>query len=65
MWEACYRGRGVVVRALLEGGADPTIARNNGTTPVAIVKQINDLRYPVTAEGRRECVAALEVRYQA
>jgi uncharacterized protein len=55
----------VVVRALLEGGADPTIARNNGTTPVAIVKQINDLRYPVTAEGRRECVAALEVRYQA
>jgi ankyrin repeat protein len=59
---ACYKGRGGVVRALLESGADPTIASNDGTTPTAIAKQepIDD---DTSAEGRRECVAVLEVRH--
>jgi ankyrin repeat protein len=39
LWWACYMGRGGVVRALLESGADPTIADNDGTTPMAIAKQ--------------------------
>jgi uncharacterized protein len=60
LWQACYVGCGGVVRALLEGGADPTIADNDGTTPMAIAKQ--DPPYgSISAEGRRECVAALEV----
>jgi hypothetical protein len=56
---ACFKGQGGVARALLQSGADPTIAHNNGTTPVAVAKQAwgGD-----AAEGRRECVAALEVR---
>jgi ankyrin repeat protein len=63
LWHACYRGRGGVARALLASGADPTIAANDGTTPMAIAKQ-DPPSYPpgITAEGRRECVAALEVR---
>jgi hypothetical protein len=63
LWVACYRGRRAVVRALLENGADPTTASNDGTTPTATAKQDppgGDER--VSAEGRRECVAALEVR---
>jgi uncharacterized protein len=39
LWLACFYGRGGVVRALLECGADPTIAERSGTTPVAIAKQ--------------------------
>jgi uncharacterized protein len=68
LWRACYRGHGGVVRALLEGGADPTIASNDGTTPTAIAKQVPDQddstleEDRVSAEGRRECVTALEVR---
>jgi hypothetical protein len=68
LWWACFRGRGGVVRALLQGGADPTIANNDGTTPMAIAKQVppdqddNTLDVDgISAEGRRECVAALEV----
>jgi hypothetical protein len=61
VWWACNMGRGGVARALLESGADPTIAHNDGTTPMAIAKQPPP--YPrISAEGRRECVAALEVR---
>jgi ankyrin repeat protein len=56
LWWACYKGSAGVVRALLESGADATIASNAGTTPMAIAK------HGVTAEGCRECVAALEVR---
>jgi ankyrin repeat protein len=62
LWRACYRGRGGVVRALLEGGADPTIADNEGTTPMAIAKKTAPIPYGATVKGRRECVAALEVR---
>jgi ankyrin repeat protein len=60
LWWACDKGRGGVVRALLESGADPTIAITNGSTPMAIAKQ-HPPAY-ISAEGRRECVAALEVR---
>jgi ankyrin repeat protein len=60
LWAACQMGRGGVVRALLENGADPTIAHNDGTTPMAIAKQGHTS--VISVEGRRECVAALEVR---
>jgi hypothetical protein len=63
LWAACFYGRGGVVRALLESGADPTIPRNDGITPTAIAKQDSDAGY-ISVEGRRECVAALEVRYR-
>jgi ankyrin repeat protein len=60
LWWACDRGRGGVARALLESGADPTIAASIiGTTPMGAANQ-----HPpptVSAEGRRECVAALQV----
>jgi ankyrin repeat protein len=60
LWWACFNGRGEVVRELLENGADPTIASNAGITPVTIAKgDPDDARRD---EGRRECVAALEVR---
>jgi ankyrin repeat protein len=32
LWRACFTGRAEVVRVLLESGADPTIATNDGTT---------------------------------
>jgi ankyrin repeat protein len=58
---ACYWGRGGVARALLGSGADCTIARGDDLTPMAIAKMDPDLG-DTSAEGRRECVAALEVR---
>jgi uncharacterized protein len=61
LW-ACFRGHGGVARALLESGADPTTASNNGSTPVGIAKSKSD-RDDISTEGRRECVVALEVRY--
>jgi hypothetical protein len=61
LWWACQGGHGGVVRLLLEHGADPTIANNHGATPMAAAR--NPLPWDrSTAEGRRECVAALEVR---
>jgi ankyrin repeat protein len=61
LWVACNLGHAGVARALLEGGADSTITNNEGTTPMAVAKQ--QPPYPsISAEGRRECVAALEVR---
>jgi hypothetical protein len=60
LWKACRGGRGGVVRALLDKGADPTISRRGGTTPMAAAKE-PPLPRGVTVEGRRECVAALEV----
>jgi hypothetical protein len=63
LWAACLYGHGGVARALLEGGADPTIPNKNGITPMAIAKQ--DVPHPrISAEGCRECVAALEVRFR-
>jgi hypothetical protein len=53
---ACNRGhgRGGVGGALRRSGADPS-------TPMAIAKD-DDLPHRVTAQGRWECVVALEVR---
>jgi ankyrin repeat protein len=62
LWWACHEGLGGGVRALLDCGADPTIAGNDGTTPLAIAKTTAPLPSGVTIEGRRECVAMLEVR---
>jgi ankyrin repeat protein len=59
--KACRSGRGGVARALLQSGADPTIADNDGLTPVAIAKRVPDT-YDISADGRRTCVAALKVR---
>jgi uncharacterized protein len=61
---ACYRGSVGAVRALLESGADPTIASSNGSTPIGIAKNCPRLPPGVTAEGRQECVVALEVRFR-
>jgi uncharacterized protein len=60
LWGACNMGRGGVVRALLESGADPTIVHSDGTTPTDVARQ-GPHRDDIPAEGRRECVAALEV----
>jgi ankyrin repeat protein len=38
LWWACQGGRGEMVRLLLKHGADPTIAGNHGTTPMAAAK---------------------------
>jgi hypothetical protein len=66
LWLACFRGRGGVVRALLERGADPTITNNDGTTPMAVAKQDPPPdRDDISAKGHRICVVALEVRYQS
>jgi ankyrin repeat protein len=66
LWQACSMGHGAVARALLESGADPTIAHSDGTTPMAIAKQPppipHDPQSFISAAGRLECVAALEVR---
>jgi ankyrin repeat protein len=61
LWWACYNGHGGVVRLLLESGADPPLETSSGTTPVAIAKEDNAARL---AEGRRECLAALEVSFR-
>jgi uncharacterized protein len=67
LWWACSYGRGGFVRALLESGADPTMADTNGRIPMDIAKQDPPPPLPdhpglnnISAEGRRECVAALE-----
>jgi hypothetical protein len=64
LWCACYWGRGGVVRALLENGADPTIAGSYDITPMAIAEHVpgEGGGSDVSAEGRLECVEALKVR---
>jgi ankyrin repeat protein len=61
LWWACYRGRGEVARALLERGADASIASSDGASPMDVAKQ-EPPHKRISAEGRRECVVALEVR---
>jgi hypothetical protein len=56
---ACILGHGGVAKALLESKADPTIFNSSGWTPMDIAKE-DHLAYNC-AEGRRECVEALEV----
>jgi uncharacterized protein len=63
LWWACCFGRGGIVRALLESGADPTIAVQGIITPMAVAKHEGQLPQGVTVEGRRDCVAALEVSF--
>jgi ankyrin repeat protein len=60
LWAACREGRGDVARLLLERGADPTIANEDGTTPMAIAKDRPEFDW-VSAKARRDCVAALTV----
>jgi ankyrin repeat protein len=52
LWEACSNGNGEVVRALLEKGADPTLASPGGRTPMAMAKLYK----------HAACIEALEVR---
>jgi hypothetical protein len=47
------------VRLLLERGADPTIACNNGFTPMALAKERTS--NASRRRGRRKCIKALEV----
>jgi ankyrin repeat protein len=72
LWLACHWGRAGVVRALLDSGADFKISDIYGTSPIAIAKQAvapqapqTDPQLIVSAEGRRDCVAALEVRFSS
>jgi uncharacterized protein len=58
--EACHNGRGGIVRALLESGADATLADKHGATPMAIAQRDPE-HGSISAEGRRLCVAALQV----
>jgi ankyrin repeat protein len=62
LFQACFFGLSGVARVLLESGADPTIRDLFGNTPVAIAKRCYPFPCIVTPEGRRECVAVLEVR---
>jgi ankyrin repeat protein len=61
LWFACHNVHGGAARALLENGADPTISDGSGTTPMAIAKLKSGSPY-VSADGLRDCIAALEVR---
>jgi hypothetical protein len=60
LWRACFWGRWGVGRALLESGADPAIASNDGTTPTTIAKQAPPYS-SICPRGRRWCAALLEV----
>jgi hypothetical protein len=53
-------GRGGVVRLLLESGADPTAADNEGNTPAATARRKLGGGDP-PGDPREWCVAALEV----
>jgi ankyrin repeat protein len=51
LWSACEGGYAPVVRALLEKGADPTIADSWGKTPMDVAKE----------KHRLACIEALSV----
>jgi len=52
MWFACANGHDDVARLLLEAGADPTLPRDNGVTPLSIAG----------IKGYPECIDLLQVR---
>lgn len=52
LWWACFEGHGAVVEMLLEAGADPTIYRRDGVTPMDTAKE----------GGHSQCVKLLQVR---
>jgi uncharacterized protein len=58
LWEACLMGRADVVRALLESGADHTIADHIGMTPMATATFFEP-EFNATVAGREECVRLL------
>jgi uncharacterized protein len=60
LWYACKYGRGPIVLLLLKHGADPTIAADNGETPMAIAHGACARAQDI--EGQRAGVAALKVR---
>jgi uncharacterized protein len=53
LWHVCFSGRDRLARALLERGADPTIADHCSVTPLAVSKQ----------RGHRTCMEVLEVSF--
>jgi ankyrin repeat protein len=59
---ACVKGHGEVVRALLIGGADPTITDNRGRTAHAIAEEEDGKVGEDEKRSRAGCVAAFEVR---
>jgi uncharacterized protein len=68
LWKACCHGRAPVVRALLESGADFTIASVDGITPLTKAKEgplgrDKDAGYKIEASVNdyQECVEALQV----
>jgi uncharacterized protein len=61
LFVACSHGH-ANMRALLDSGADPTIANSDGRTSMAIAKEPPPPNGGISAEGRRECVVMLEVR---
>jgi ankyrin repeat protein len=67
LYRACEWGHAEIARALLACGADPTIADRDGKTPMTIAKEVpqQDDDVPehekISAEGRLECVALLQV----
>jgi ankyrin repeat protein len=58
---ACKTGRGEVVRALLIGGADPTVTDRKGRTPRAIAEEEGEDEEEKKG-SRAGCVAAFKVR---
>jgi ankyrin repeat protein len=52
LWWACHKGHAGVVTALLERGADPTIADEYGRIPMVAAER----------NKHRACIEALEVR---
>jgi ankyrin repeat protein len=61
LYHACQCGSGEAVRLLLKHGADPTIANNLGTTPIAAAE--DEITGMISLEGQRVCIEALKVRF--
>ena len=51
LWLACLMGYGEITRMLLDAGCDPTIASDDGTTPLVVAAR----------NGRAGCLHLLQV----